>query len=130
MSLEEILRGERDEALAEVVSERARADQAALRNRALKDEVRGLRRRLREILGQNHALESVRDSASSQLAEQLRLAVDTNWRLERDRAHLARKSKRLEDRVHDQATELARLRARVRALQGQVRLLSADGDRD
>lgn len=125
MSLEQLLRGERDEARAEAQDERARAEQTALRNKALKDEVRGLRRQLRQLLGENHALETVRDTSAAQLSDQLRLAVDTNQRLERERAHLARKSKQLEDRVQDQAAELARLRARVRALQGQLRLLSS-----
>lgn len=125
MSLQEILKGERDEAVAEAAFERNRAEQAMLRNQALRDEVRGLRRQLRELLGENHVLESSRESSSAQLAEQLRLAVDTNWRLERDRAHLARKAQQLEARVQDQAGELARLRARVRALQGQLRLISA-----
>jgi regulator of replication initiation timing len=126
VSLQEILKGERDEAAAEAVFERNRADQAVLRNLALRDEVRGLRRQLRELLGENHALESNQDSGSAQLAEQLGLAVETNWRLERDRAHLARKAQELQARVQDQAGELARLRARVRALQGQLRLVSAE----
>ncbi|MED5373556.1 MAG: hypothetical protein VX899_21240 [Myxococcota bacterium] len=122
----DILRQERDAALEEADFERSRAEQALLRNRSLREEVGALRRELRRIHGDQELQAAGAQATELQLSEQLKLATDTNWRLERDRQHLARKAHQLESRVQDQAAELSRLRARVRALQGQLRLAQED----
>ncbi|MCP4809766.1 MAG: hypothetical protein GY913_25105 [Proteobacteria bacterium] len=119
-ALGDALKAERDAALEEAGFERTRAAQALRRNQELREQLQAVREQLAAHLG-----EEDRSTASLQereLADRLRLAMDTNWRLERIRARLEQKLVETTDRAEASDREVARLALRVKALEGQLKL--------
>lgn len=122
------LREERDAALQEAAFERGRAAQALSRNDVLRSEVGVLRERLKAALGgrteepQEEADPQAPSRREKELSERLRLAMDTNWRLERDRARLERRFAALQEEMVEERARGERLELKVRALEGELRL--------
>ena len=121
------LREERNAALEEAAFERERAAKALERNERLRHELAKVRERLKEALGGNTAepdadTESAPTRRERDIAERLRLAMDTNWRLERDRARLERKLAEARSASEEERQRVGRLERKVLALEGELRL--------
>lgn len=126
-ALIEALREERRAALDEASFERGRAAQALERNERLRTELAGLRERLNDALGGRTAEpDAPDDHAPSRrerdLAKRLRLAMDTNWRLERDRSRLESKLQESRVLLGEERERVGRLERKVLALEGELRL--------
>lgn len=121
--LEELLHKERDAALEEAEFERTRANSALARNKQLREELAALREELKTAL--RAAGPSPGPDASARegdLAERLKLAMDTNWRLEKQRARLEKKIAQLRGELTGHKGTASRLERKVRALEGQLRI--------
>ena len=121
------LRAERDAALHEAAFERGRASQALDRNEVLRHELGQLRERLKAALGARTEEPEESEAGAPtrrerELAERLRLAMDTNWRLERDRGRLERQASSLQEQLNEERQRIERLEGKVRALEGELRL--------
>ncbi len=102
---------ERDAALEEAAFERNRANAALERNKRLRTELTGLREELKDATGRE-----------ADLAERQRLAMDTNWRLEKQRARLEKKIVELRGEVTGLKSIRDRLDRRIRKLEGELRI--------
>ena len=119
-ALAEALKAERDAALEEAEFERTRAAQALRRNQALREQLQAVRERLASHLGEEGS--SAASLKERELADRLRLAMDTNWRLERLRARLEARLVASDERAEAAEREVARLELRIKALEGQLKL--------
>jgi len=120
--LEEVLTGERDAALEEAAFERTRAGQALARNAKLREELQELREQLKEALRGGPVMPEDASGRETDLAERLRLAMDTNWRIEKQRARLEKKIVELRGEVAGLQSIRDRLERRVRKLEGELRM--------
>jgi hypothetical protein len=126
-ALFEALREERRAALDEASFERGRAAQALERNERLRTELASLRERLKDALGGRTAEPDDEDDPTPSrgerdLSERLRLAMDTNWRLERDRSRLEKKLHESRELLGEERERVGRLERKVLALEGELRL--------
>lgn len=119
-ALGDALKAERDAALEEAGFERTRAAQALRRNQELREQLQAVREQLAAHLGEEDR--STASLKEREFADRLRLAMDTNWRLERIRARLEQKLVETAERADASEREVARLALRVKALEGQLKL--------
>ena len=121
------LREERNAALEEASFERERAVQALERNERLRHELASVRDRLKDALGGKTAepdegAEAPTTRRERDIAERLRLAMDTNWRMERDRSRMERKLTETRGVLAEERARVGRLERKVLALEGELRL--------
>jgi len=114
--LVEELRRDRDAAIEEADYERQRAEIAAQRAETLRAETQRLRARVQELLDRPAA------APNSEGDDRLRLALDSNRRLERLRTRLEAELAEVKTALTTEHETSERLRRRVRALEVQVRL--------
>ncbi|MBK7756880.1 MAG: hypothetical protein IPI35_10875 [Deltaproteobacteria bacterium] len=114
--LVEELRRDRDAAIEEADYERQRAEIAAQRAETLRAETQRLRARVQELLDRPAA------APSPEGDDRLRLALDSNRRLERLRTRLEAELAEVKTALTTEHETSERLRRRVRALEVQVRL--------
>ena len=123
MKVEEVLVSERDAALEEAAFERRRADHALERNKKLREELAVLREDLKAaLLGASAEVPQGAEDREQDIAERLRLAMDTNWRLEKQRARLEKKVVELRGELSQLKSQRERLERRVRKLEGELRM--------
>ncbi|MCB9743007.1 MAG: hypothetical protein H6741_02690 [Alphaproteobacteria bacterium] len=129
--LVEAVLAERDSALEEARFERQRAEQALARNETLRQELGEARDRLRQLIADEPAplghlppppgqTPLVREEAD--LGDRLRLAMDTNRRLERVRVHLQEELDGARKALEAEQETVERLRRRLKAVEGQLRI--------
>ncbi|MCB9758715.1 MAG: hypothetical protein H6739_02650 [Alphaproteobacteria bacterium] len=113
---------ERDAALDEARFERERAEQALKRNQTLRGDLTQLREQLRELLGRDGEAPPPAKEPDEDLAERLKLAMDTNWRLERGRVKLERQLEEARLSLNEEQERVKRLQRKLRALEGALRI--------
>jgi len=128
------LEAERDAALQEASFQRERAERATSRIADMRDEADGLRRRVRALIESEQRLTSRAEAAEAALArrrdgpgeaertEQLRIALDSARRLQRERDRLRVRFTQVEAQRDAIEQESCRLQARVSALEGAQRI--------
>lgn len=120
------LERERDDAREELRFEQQRGELAMSRVEALRQDNAALREQLKALA--LAARTAPRPPEEPDLAERLKLAIDSNRRLERDLARQERELEELRGQLREERELAQRLNRRIRALEGSLRMAQGHGN--
>lgn len=113
---------ERDDAREELAYERQRQELTLHRLEALRADNAALREQLKTALTAARGVKPAED-----LTERLKLAIDSNRRLERELARVERELEEARQTEREAVEQATRLNRRIRALEGSLRMAQGKG---